>query len=62
MSDNKTKAEEFIKDYGELVAKYKMDFAHYPMFVPDSTGGFKVILQSTPVAINENKEAFIATE
>lgn len=42
---------EFVKDYGELVLKHKIDFATYPMFVPDGKGGFKIITQSTPVDI-----------
>lgn len=39
----------FIKEYGELVAKHKVDFATYPVFSPDGSGGFKVIIQNTPV-------------
>lgn len=39
----------FLKEYGELVGKWKMDFATYPMFVPDGQGGFKILTQSTPV-------------
>lgn len=45
------RAEDFIKEYGELVGKHNMDFAHYPMFVPAGDGSFKVILQSTPVDV-----------
>lgn len=41
----------FIKEYGELVQKHKVDFATYPMFIPDGQGGFKIITQSTPVDI-----------
>lgn len=43
---------DFIKEYGELVSKHKVDFATYPMFVPDGQGGFKIITQSTPVDIS----------
>lgn len=39
----------FIKEYGELVAKHKVDFATYPVFTPDGNGGFRVIIQNTPV-------------
>lgn len=42
----------FLKDYGELVGKYKIDFATYPMFVPDGQGGFRVVNQSTPVDVS----------
>lgn len=45
----KKRQEDFIKEYGELVEKHKMDFATYPVFTPDGTGGFKLIIQNTPV-------------
>lgn len=41
----------FIKEYGELVQKHKVDFATYPMWIPDGQGGFKCITQSTAVDI-----------
>lgn len=52
----------FIKDYGELVKKYKVDFASYPMFVPDGQGAFKILCQSTPVDISKMpvKSNFVA--
>lgn len=49
------KAQEFLKEYGELVAKHKMDFATYPVFIPDGQGGFKVTVQSTPVVLPEKQ-------
>lgn len=49
-------AEDFIKEYGALVAKYNMDFAHYPVFIPDEQGFFKLKLQSTPVDIGQTKK------
>jgi len=42
----------FLADYGELVKKHNIDFASYPVFVPDGQGGFKVIVQNTPVDIS----------
>lgn len=50
--DLNLRAQEFVKEYGELVGKHKVDFATYPMFVPDGQGGFKIITQSTPVDIS----------
>lgn len=52
----------FIKEYGELVKKHEVDFATYPVFVPDGQGGFKVIVQNTPVDIKNQprKSPFIA--
>ncbi len=43
---------DFLKEYGELVGKHKVDFATYPMFIPDGNGGFRVITQSTPVDVS----------
>lgn len=43
------RVQSFIKEYGELVTKHKIDFATYPVFVPDGSGGFKVTVQNTPV-------------
>lgn len=52
----------FLSEYGELVNKHKVDFASYPVFVPDGQGGFKVIVQSTPVDIKNQpqKSPFVA--
>ena len=52
----------FVKEYGELVAKHKVDFATYPVFMPDGNGAFKVIMQSTPVDITNQptKSPFVA--
>lgn len=52
----------FLKEYGELVEKHKIDFATYPVFVPDGAGAFKVIMQSTPVDMTNQpkKSPFVA--
>jgi len=39
----------FLEEYKALVEKHNVDFANYPMFVPDGQGGFRVLVQSTPV-------------
>jgi len=54
----------FIKEYGDLVMKHKVDFASYPMFVPDGQGGFKIVCQNTPVDISQHplKSPFVAQE
>lgn len=39
----------FLKEYGQLVEKHKVDFANYPLYIPDGAGGFKTLVQSTPV-------------
>jgi len=48
--ETKKKAEAFLKEYGELVEKHKMDFANYPVYMPDGQGGFKTLIQCTPVS------------
>lgn len=55
MPDEKKEAtqeelQSFVKEYGELVKKHQVDFASYPVFVPDGNGGFKVIVQNTPIS------------
>lgn len=63
-SERQEKGAAFIKEYGELVEKHQMDMATYPVFVPDGQGGFKIIVQSTPVDISNQpkKSPFVATE
>lgn len=39
--------EEFIKGYGELVKKYELDFASYPVMQPSQTGVWNMIIQTT---------------
>lgn len=46
---NKERAEAFLKEYKELVDKHKVDFVTYPVYMPDGQGGFKTMIQSTPV-------------
>lgn len=50
------RADSFLKEYGELVEKYNIDFATYPVFVPDGNGGFRVIVQNTPVDIRKKED------
>lgn len=54
----------FMKEYGELVEKHKMDFASYPTYVPNGHGGFETIIQNTPVDITNQpkKSPFMAKE
>ena len=62
--ERKEKGTAFMKEYGELVAKHQIDFATYPVFIPDGQGGFKIVVQSTPIDISEQakKSPFIAKE
>lgn len=55
---------EFIKRYGELTQEMKLDFATYPVWVPDGQGGFKTVVQSTVVDTSNQpvKSNFIAED
>lgn len=57
----KERVQDFLTKYGELVKETNIDFASYPVFVPDGQGGFKVIVQNTPVDISNQpkKSPFI---
>lgn len=48
-SEVNTRIKAFVDEYGELVKKHDVDFATYPVFVPDGQGGFKIVCQTTPV-------------
>lgn len=54
----------FFKRYGELVEDCKYDFANYPVWVPDGQGGFKTVIQSTPVDTKNmpQKSPFVVPE
>jgi len=54
----------FVEDYGKLVEKHQIDYATYPVFVPDGQQGFRVIIQNTPVDISKQpkKSPFVAPE
>ena len=43
------RSEAFLKDYGELVEKHKIDIAAYPVYQPDGQGGFKTVIQQSCV-------------
>jgi hypothetical protein len=56
--EQKARTDSFMKEYGELVAKHKIDFASFPVFVPDESGrgSFKVVCQSVPVDISNQPQ------
>ncbi len=62
--ERKEKGTAFMKEYGELVEKHQIDFATYPVFIPDGKGGFQIVVQSTPVDISNQpkKSPFIEKE
>lgn len=73
MSEIKEKSEEqvlqekkmeFLKEYGELVTKFKMDFATYPVWIPGPNSTFQTLVQSTVVVVPDQpvESNFIADE
>jgi len=41
----------FLVEYNALVEKHQIDFAQYPVYIPDGQGGFRTVIQTTPVSI-----------
>lgn len=64
MNDEQKKIQEFLTEYKALVEKHNVDFANYPVYIPDGEGGFKTIIQSTPVDMSNmpQKSPFMAKE
>jgi len=60
--ESQKKIEAFLQEYKTLVDKHQVDFANYPVYVPDGEGGFKTIIQNTPVDMSTmpQKSPFIA--
>lgn len=48
--DVKKASEEFMKEYGELTQKHKVDFINYPLWQPDGNGGWKMTIQTQLVS------------
>ncbi len=47
------KQKDFLDKYGKLVEETGIDFATYPVYIPDGQGGFKTVVQTTPVDISK---------
>ena len=54
----------FMEGYKALVKEHNVDIATYPVFAPDGQGGFKTVLQSTPVDVSNQptKSPFVPEE
>jgi hypothetical protein len=50
------RGKEFIARYGEMVKETGMDFASYPVYVPDGQGGFRTVIQTTPVNMKNHPQ------
>lgn len=51
--EHKEDIELFLKEYGELVAKHKVDFANYPMFQPNKEGKWEIVVQAQAISIKD---------
>ena len=50
----------FIKEYGELTKKHKVDFVNFPMFTPNDKGSWDIVIQTQPVdTTNQPVKSFI---
>lgn len=55
-NETNPKLQEFLDKYKSLVDEMSVDFATYPVFIPDGHGGFKIIVQTTPVDISKKPD------
>jgi hypothetical protein len=46
------RTDDFLKAYNELVKKYRIDFGHQLLYVKDGTGGYKTVIQVSPVDLD----------
>ncbi len=60
--ETKSAIDAFLKEYGELVAKHKVDFVTYPLWQPDSKGGWMMTIQNQAVSTKDQpiKSPFVA--
>lgn len=48
--EEKKNIELFLKEYGELVAKYNVDYINFPVYAPDSNGNWVLTIRSQPIS------------
>lgn len=51
-SSPKARIDAFIKDYGELRSKHKVDIAAAPSFVPNERGTWELVINMQPVDVS----------
>lgn len=54
--EQKARIDLFLKEYGELVEKHHVDFINFPQYLPDGSGGWKLMLQTTPMDITNSPQ------
>lgn len=62
--DFQKRSEEFLKEYGGLVQKHKIDIAAYPVYMPDGKGGFITTIQQSTLDVTNApyRSTFMETE
>lgn len=51
--EQEVKGKKFLKEYGELVKKHGIDIVAYPNYIPDGSGGWKLIISTQTVSSKE---------
>ncbi len=54
--DSKRRIEGFMESYHKLTNDWGVDFANYPVYIPDGQGGFKTVIQCTPVDLKNRAQ------
>lgn len=49
----KKRVDAFQEGYKKLVDEHKIDYASFPVFMPDGEGAFKVFVNSVPVDVKD---------
>lgn len=49
------KIQKFLEEYGELTKKHGVDFAAYPVYVPNDKGTFDLTIQTQPIEVQQKK-------
>lgn len=52
-TQDKQRIADFMKEYGELVAKHQVDFVNYPMFQPNEKGKWEIVIQTQPISTKD---------
>ena len=63
--DSQKRIDAFLAEYKALIEKHQVDFANYPVYMPEENGGgFKTVIHSTPVDMTQmaQKSPFMAKE
>lgn len=62
--ESQKRIDAFLSEYKALIEKHQVDFANYPVYIPEEAGGFKTVIHSTPVDMTTvaQKSPFVAKE